>query len=154
MTESAQLPAFAIRPMTIGDHEHVIGLMKDTPGVSVRDADSRESTERYLLRNPGLSFVAVEPGADAIVGCIMSGHDGRRGYLHHLLVAPDWRERGIASALVDSCLAGLQEQGILKSHVDVLQTNAQGQRYWAGQGWTLRTDIQRYSFIKGGGENA
>lgn len=144
-------PAVAIRPMTIADYDSVIEMMKQTPGVSFRDADSRDSTQRYLLRNPGLSFVAGE--ADALVGCVMSGHDGRRGYLQHLVVLPDHRNRGIGCALVEHCLAEFERLGILKSHIDVLQTNAAAQRYWEGRGWKLRTDILRYSFVRAGGDN-
>jgi ribosomal protein S18 acetylase RimI-like enzyme len=125
--------------------------MHQTPGVSVREADSREAIQRYLLRNPDLSFVA-EDGA-ALVGCIMSGHDGRRGYLQHLLVVPAYRERGVASALIEACLAGLEAIGILKSHIDVLATNEAGQRFWTRRGWMLRTDLRRYSFVRSGGDN-
>jgi N-acetylglutamate synthase len=49
-----------IRQMTIGDYEGVIWLLRETPGVVIRDADSKEAVERYLERNPGLSFVSVE----------------------------------------------------------------------------------------------
>lgn len=143
---------FTIRPMVIEDYDAVIELMKRTPGVSFRDADSRESTHRYLDRNPGLSFVA-EIG-DQSVGCIMSGHDGRRGYLQHLVVLPEHRRKGIANALVENCLAMLDALGIAKSHIDVIRTNALAHAYWQSQGWQLRTDIDRYSFIRGGKENA
>ena len=88
--------------------------------------------ERYLLRNPGLSFVAV--ASDALVGCVMSGHDGRRGYLQHLMVLPSHRNQGIASSLVENCLGGLERLGILKSHIDVFQTNTLAQHYWGGAG--------------------
>lgn len=146
------LPTHHIRQMSIADYDGVIGLMKRTPGVSFRDAYSRDSTERYLLRNPGLSFVAV--ASDAIVGCVMSGHDGRRGYLQHLMVLPSHRNQGIASSLVESCLGSLESLGILKSHIDVFQTNTLAQHYWEGRGWKLRTDIRRYSFVRSGGDSA
>jgi ribosomal protein S18 acetylase RimI-like enzyme len=140
-----------LRPMQIDDHDAVIALMQATPGVTLRDADSRENTARYLERNPGLSLVAV---ADhGIVGCIMCGHDGRRGYLQHLLVHPDFRGQGIGAALVEDTLAALARIGIFKSHIDVLKTNADGAAWWARRGWTLRTDIERYSLIRSGGGN-
>lgn len=143
---------FAIRPMVIEDYEAVIELMRRTPGVSFRDADSRDSTARYLDRNPGLSFVAED--GDQIVGCVMCGHDGRRGYLQHLMVLPEHRRQGIASALVESCLVRLDALGIQKSHVDVFKTNQPASAYWRSQGWKLRTDIDRYSIVRSGGENA
>ena len=138
--------------MTIDDYDSVVELMKQTPGVSFRDADSRESTNRYLQRNPGLSFVCEVDRQ--LVGCIMSGHDGRRGYLQHLVVLPTHRRQGIANALVESCLTELEILGILKSHIDVFKTNALASAYWESQGWKLRTDIHRYSLVRSGSENA
>lgn len=143
---------FSIRPMHITDYDHVIALMRATPGVSIRDADSREATERYLARNPDLSFVAEHNGQ--LIGCVLCGHDGRRGYLQHLIVLPEYRRQGIANALVSSCLSQLAQIGIHKTHIDVFRTNELAQNYWESQGWQLRTDILRYSLIHHAGENA
>jgi ribosomal protein S18 acetylase RimI-like enzyme len=141
-----------IRVMTMDDYDAVIALMSNTPGISIRDADSREATARYLQRNPGMSFIAQADGA--ICACVMCGHDGRRGYLQHLLVLPAYRRQGIARSLVERCLASLEAQGIHKCHLDVLKTNAAAARHWQRQGWQLRQDIDRYSFISTGNENA
>lgn len=141
-----------VRPMHLTDYDAVMTLMQQTPGVSLRETDSFEGTSRYLARNPGLSFVALVD--DAIVGCVMSGHDGRRGYLQHLLVLPAHRKQGIATALVEHCLATLASLGIMKTHIDVLKTNVTGQAFWQLQGWMRRDDIERYSFIHGGRSNA
>jgi len=145
------MSTYSIRIMDIADYDAVITLMKQTPGVAFRDADSLDATARYLERNPNLSFVAEVD--HQIVGCIMSGHDGRRGYLQHLVVLPLFRRQGIANALVEHCLSGLEQMGILKTHLDVFKTNASGAAYWAQQGWTQRTDILRYSLIRSGGDN-
>lgn len=51
-----------IRVMSTADYDAVLELMQKTPGISLRDADSREATERYLERNPGMSFVAEVDG--------------------------------------------------------------------------------------------
>jgi len=72
-SDTKGLEMFAIRAMTVEDYDAVIELMKQTPGVTLRDADSRDANRRYLERNPGLSFVAAIDGA--IVGSVMSGHD-------------------------------------------------------------------------------
>ena len=141
-----------IRFMQAGDYDAVLELMQNTPGISLRDADSREATERYLARNPQMSFVAEAQGR--VIACVMCGHDGRRGYLQHLLVLPDYRRQGIAQALVERCLGALEQLGIHKCHLDVFKTNTSAAQYWQGQGWTLRTDIDRYSFTQKGNENA
>lgn len=145
-------PCITTRVMTIADYERVIGLMHATPGVSIRDTDSREATERYLTRNPELSFVAERN--EQLIGCVMCGHDGRRGYLQHLIVLPEYRRQGVANTLVECCLARLEQLDIHKTHIDVFRTNELAQRYWESQGWQLRTDILRYSFIRHADENA
>lgn len=137
--------------MTIEHYDAVLFLLRRTPGVTVRDADSRESIQRYLLRNPGLNFVAEEDGR--IIGCAMCGHDGRRGYLQHVLVDPAYRGQGIAHQLVTHCLDGLEAIGILKTHIDVFRTNVVGNTYWTRRGWKKRDDINRYSFNRSDNEN-
>ena len=138
--------------MTIDDYDEVMEQMKRTRGVTFRDADSRESTALYLIRNPSLSFIATIDGNT--VGCIMSGNDGRRGYLQHLVVHIEHRRKGLANALVERCLSALEALGIKKSHIDVLNENQTGIAYWESQGWQLRTDIKRYSIVRGGEKNA
>ena len=138
--------------MTIEDYDEVMQLLTATNGVRLCDADSHGATARYLERNPGLSFVALVDGA--IVGCVMCGHDGRRGYLQHLAVSSHYRRRGIGSALVEASLAKLQSIGILKTHIDVLVENQQAHDFWRGSGWRKRDDIFRYSHVKGHDSNA
>jgi ribosomal protein S18 acetylase RimI-like enzyme len=134
------------------DHPEMIGLMHRTPGVSVRDADTPEGLRRFLARNPGLSFVAERNGR--LVGCLMGGHDGRRGHLHHLAVDAGCRRLGIASELVEHCLAALEREGIHKTHIDVYRDNAAGNAFWRAAGWGRRDDTHRFSIVRGGGENA
>jgi ribosomal protein S18 acetylase RimI-like enzyme len=133
-----------IAGMRIEDHEALLGLMRRTPEMRVRDADSREAIARYLERNPGLSFTAWD-GHD-LVGCAMCGHDGRRGYLQHVIVVPSHRGRGVAHELVTRCLDGLEVLGILKTHIDVFADNELANTYWTRRGWQRRHEINRYSF--------
>lgn len=143
---------FTVRVMTMGDYEAVIALMKNTPGISFREADGRGPTAAYLERNPGLSFVAEADGE--LCGCIMSGHDGRRGYLQHLIVLQGHRRQGIGQSLVEHCLVALEKHGIHKCHLDVFKSNEAAAGYWQRQGWQLRQDTDRYSFTRPGKENA
>lgn len=141
-----------IREMVIADHCHVLALMKATPGVIVRTADSLESTRRYLDRNPGLSFVAEQDAT--LVGIAMAGHDGRRGYLQHVIVAPSYRGRDLARTLVARCIAALHAQKIQKVHLDVLADNTPALSFWQHLGWSRRDDIARFSFTTVEDENA
>lgn len=139
------------RTMTINDYEAAIALWSESEGVRIRDADSREGIEKYLLRNPGLSFVAEVEGD--LVGTIMAGHDGKRGYVQHLSVADSHRRLGIATQLVNHCLEALKNEGILKSHLMILPENKAAQKFWANQGWAYRSDILLYSFVNGDDPN-
>jgi len=88
------------------------------------------------------------------VGCAMSGHDGRRGYLQHVVVDPAHRRSGIALELVSRCLAELGREKIQKVHLDVLVTNLEARTYWKRRGWKLRDDINRYSILRSQNQNA
>lgn len=87
------------------------------------------------------------------MGTIMAGHDGKRGYVQHLLVADSHRRLGIASQLVSLCLEALKNEGILKSHLMILPENEAAQNFWANQGWAYRSDILLYSFVNGDNSN-
>jgi ribosomal protein S18 acetylase RimI-like enzyme len=141
-----------IREMTINDYEDIIAMFRETPGISVREADSREATEAYLNRNPGLSFVATLDSK--VIGCVMCGHDGRRGYLQHLVVLPEYRNQGIGEKLFTACLDALQKVGINKTHIFVFKTNGVANKFWANKGWHLRDEINMYSYNSSSNENA
>jgi N-acetylglutamate synthase len=146
---SQEISPAAIRPMFAADYEAVMELLRRSGGVQLRDADSFEGIARYLARNPGLSFVAEIDGH--VAGCVFAGHDGRRGYLYHLAVDAAYRGRGIGRALVDRALSALACEGIGKIHIDVLQGNEEGIRFWRAIGWSERSDIARMSIILSGG---
>jgi putative acetyltransferase len=129
----------SILPFTPHDYEAVYALWQATPGVGLSSADERTPLLAYLERNPGLSFVARTGGR--VVGAVLCGSDGRRGYLHHLAVAADFRRRGVGQALVEHCLAGLKAQGLEKCHLFVFAGNTAGRDFWQHIGWRLRTDL-------------
>jgi putative acetyltransferase len=129
-----------IRPMAIEDHAAVLELWEATDGVGLGDSDTRPAIASYLERNRGLSLVTVVEGA--IVGAVLCGHDGRRGYIHHLAVAMPHRGRGHGRALVDACLDGLHADGIAKCTIVVYADNAEGGAFWTRVGWAERDDLR------------
>jgi len=126
---------FAIRAMTIADHSAVLALWSEIEGIVLTDTDEREPMQRFLDRNPGLSLVAEMD--KALVGAILCSHDGRRGYLHHLAVAPDSRRQGLGSALVQRCLSLLQREGIVKCNIFILEDNESGIAFWERNGFKM-----------------
>jgi N-acetylglutamate synthase len=140
-----------IRELTIGDYDFIVDLFRQTPGVTFREADCRESTQRYLKRNPGLSFVAV--AGKEIIGCVMCGHDGRRGYLQHLVVKQEFRRKGIGEKLFRQCIDALKETGIDKTHIFVFRNNDLAHDFWMNRGWQQRDDVAMYSYNASSNKN-
>jgi len=128
-----------ITPFQPSDYEEAIALWQRTEGLTLRSVDSCEAVLQYLKRNPGSSFVAREQ--DTLVAAVLGGHDGRRGYLHHLAVAPTHRGRGIGRALAERVLTALGTQGIHKCHLMVRADNADALAFWAHIGWAQRADL-------------
>ena len=129
-----------IRNMDIADYEAVYALFLATPGMGLNKTDdSKQGIEKYLKRNPATSFVAEEEGD--IVGVLLCGHDGRRGYLHHMAVAPRCRERGIGTKLLDSALLALEKEGISKAALVVFAKNEIGNTFWQNRGFLVRGDL-------------
>jgi putative acetyltransferase len=125
--------------MVISDYDAALDLWKRTEGIGLSEADSRPHIETYLSRNPGLSSVALD-GAE-LVGGVLCGHDGRRGFIHHLAVSPDRRHEGIGSALVERCFKGMAGMGLRKCHIFVFADNAEGKKFWRVTGWRERFDL-------------
>lgn len=128
-----------IRAMVLEDYEWVIDLWKSTEGIGLSTADSKDNIERFLLRNPGLSLVAFQD--KVLVGAVLCGHDGRRGYLHHLAVRKEQRLKGHGKELVENCLQRLRVDGIDKCHIFVFRENEQGVGFWVNNGWKTRSDL-------------
>ena len=129
-----------IRDMSIGDYTNAYALWLSCPGIGLHPADdSREGIARFLDRNPKTCFVAEADGR--LIGTIMAGNDGRRGYIYHTAVHPNYRGRGIGSALVQAAIQVLERLGIGKAAFVVLETNADGNVFWEKQGFTVRTDL-------------
>ena len=128
-----------INEFTMKNYQKVIALWESCEGIGLSNADSKDSMKAYLNRNSGMSFVAQFE--NEIIGAVLCGHDGRRGYLHHLAVHRDFRNQGIGRSLVDKCIAALQSIGIQKCHLFIFSTNENGIRFWKKIGWTPRRDI-------------
>jgi putative acetyltransferase len=134
---------FELRKFVAGDTDAALRLWRRTEGVGLSDADRPDRLREFLSRNPGLSRVAVSGGN--LIGTILCGTDGRRGYIHHLAVAAESRRNGVGRALLADALSALQRIGIRKCHAFVFQSNPFGEIFWERSGWQRRDDLHVYS---------
>lgn len=111
-----------------------------TPGMGLNTTDdSRAGIARFLARNPDTCFAAVDDGR--IVGAILAGNDGRRGYIYHTAVRSDMRGRGIGRGLVERALAALEKEGISKVALVAFSRNVDGNAFWQRMGFEARKDL-------------
>ncbi len=123
-----------IRPLTPADYPRIYALAAN-PGMGLNNLDDTpEGITRYLQRNPSTCFAAEEEGE--LVGVILSGHDGRRGFIYHLAVAETWQRRGIGGALTQAALQALRAEGIHKAALVVMAHNLKGNAFWEKVGFT------------------
>jgi N-acetylglutamate synthase len=134
------------------DYDEVMALWCNTEGLTLREADSREAIARYLGHNSGLSFVARDAGQ--LVGAVLAGTDGRRGYLQHLAVAPSHRGRGVGRALAERVVEALRSLDVAKCHVMVRQENVAARAFWVHLGWQDRADVVLMSHADPNAANA
>ena len=128
-----------IRVMTADDYDSVAKLWTNSSGVGVNPDDSKENISKYLQRNPNISFVAVESGE--IVGAILAGHDGYRGFIHHTAVTSSHRGMGIGTKLVNTAVDAIRNEGINKVVLVAFKTNTLGNNFWEKQGFNVREDL-------------
>jgi putative acetyltransferase len=126
--------------MIPADCDTVIAFWRDQEGIGLNDCDTRIGIERYLKRNPGMSFPAEDQGGQ-VIGAVLCGHDGRRGYLHHLAVVAEHRKRGLGRRLVTMCLDRLRAEGIAKCNLFLFADNLTGRGFWQACGYAARTDL-------------
>ncbi len=134
MSADYQIEAFVIE-----DYDEVITFWRGQEGIGLNDADERTPIARLLQRNPGMSFV-VRSGS-TIVATILATHDSRRGYLHHLAVAPAYRKLGLGKQLVELALQQLKDAGINKCNIFVYNDNTDAAKFWQKLGFAVRTDL-------------
>lgn len=129
-----------IRTMTMADYDGVYQLWLNTPGMGLNTTDdSPAGIAKYLRRNPDTCFVAEEN--EAIIGVIMAGHDGRRGYIYHTAVERTHRGQGIARKLADCAMAALEREGIHKVALVAFKRNETGNGFWERIGFEERNDL-------------
>lgn len=122
-------------------YDRVSELWQATAGLG--EIETREQFCAYLSRNPGISSIVTHD--QCIVGAVLGGHDGRRGYLYHLAVAADHRCAGVATALINRCLGRLEQLHIKRCSLHVYNTNTTAAEFWPRVNWRERSDLKIFA---------
>ena len=127
------------RQMKISDYDGAIALWNSLPGMGLSGADQKDEIRKFLEMNPLTCWIAEKNSA--VVGTILGGNDGRRGYIYHLAVSTDLQNQGIGKTLLAHCLEAFQKAGIQKCHLMVYHDNHAGISFWDHAGWVIRKDV-------------
>ncbi|MEL7648796.1 MAG: GNAT family N-acetyltransferase [Sedimentibacter sp.] len=129
-----------VRLMNENDYDDIYQIWINTPGMGLNNLDdSREGIAKFLRRNPTTCFVAEDNGK--LIGVIISGNDGRRGYIYHAAVVAVEREKGVGTALLNASLEALKHEGINKVALVVFSKNETGNKFWESQEFIKRDDL-------------
>lgn len=129
-----------IKLLTIEDYDKTYQLWTNTKGMGMRSLDdSFEGIEKFLKRNPTTNYIAQV--GNKIIGVILCGHDGRRGYIYHTAVNSAYRGKGIGGELVNTVLEALKKEEINKVALVVFDSNDLGNKFWQSHGFDKRDDL-------------
>ena len=129
-----------IEKMRIEDYDDIYRLWTNTNGITLRAIDdSKEGIVKFLKRNPNTNFICRIDGN--VIGCILCGHDGRKGFIYHAVVDENYRARGIGTKLVECVINSLKEENITKIGVFVNSDNITGNKFWDSLGFEQKDDL-------------
>ncbi len=99
----------------------VVSLWKSC-GLIVPQNDPVEDIQTKLDFQPELFFIALL--GNEVIGSVMAGYDGHRGWLYYLAVLPEYRRKGYGRQLVEKAVSELRKLGCLKVNLQVRANNA------------------------------
>jgi len=110
-----------IRQYDQRDEDNVVQLWTDC-GLVVPWNDPRRDIQRKLAVQPEMFLVASS--GDRIIGTVMAGYDGHRGWINYLAVHPEQRRSGLGKRMMDEAEKRLRAVGCPKINLQVRSTNA------------------------------
>lgn len=131
------------RKIQKSDYDQINELWQSIDGLGISESDSEENITQFIENNPHLNYLCENK--ESVLGTILCGNDGRRGYIYHVAVRKDFQGKGIGKKLTDIALSKLQEQGIKKCHLFVYVDNEKGINFWNANGWEKREDLHLFS---------
>jgi len=125
-------------------YDKVIELWRKA-GISVGSSDTIEELERMSQRNPYLFLIGKAD--EKVISVVMGGFDGRRGYIHHLAIDPDYQKKGYGKLMMDELMKKFRELGVHKVHLFIEKHNKAVVDFYQNLGWDIRDDLIMMSYV-------
>jgi len=134
------LQGVRIEDFKLADYEAVSRLWRDAgPGVCARPTDELEGIKLRLTRDPDL-FLLARSG-QRVIGAVIGGWDGWRGYVYHLVVDAELRRRGVAGALMDELESRLRDKGAIKAKCQIYTDNEHSLAFFRRRGYEIEENL-------------
>ncbi len=135
------MSSIQIREMSIKDHEEVVMLWQRA-GISLGLSDTKSEIKRMIEHNPGLCLVMEdEEQKRKIIGAVLGGFDGRRGWVHHLAIDPEYQGRGLGKKMMAELTRRFKEMNVVKIKLEVHESNVGVIEFYRKIGWDLRREL-------------
>lgn len=122
-----------IRPYQTRDEYEVIQLWHDC-GLVVPWNDPKKDIARKLEVNPELFLVALDDNR-RVIGTLMGGYEGHRGWMNYLAVSPSEQGKGIARKMIEQLEELLLDRGCPKINLQVRSTNSKVIEFYRSLGY-------------------
>jgi ribosomal protein S18 acetylase RimI-like enzyme len=124
----------AIRPFTLSDEEAVVTLWRAC-GLTHANNNPRKDIARKMKVNPEMFLVYEMAGR--IVGTVMVGYEGHRGWINYLGVLPEYQGQGLGRELMDRAETMLIERGCAKINLQIRATDTRVIQFYEGIGFKV-----------------
>jgi N-acetylglutamate synthase len=122
------------------DYGEVYALWAET-GISLLASDEYAEIVKFQQRNGDCFLVGRDEKSGKIIAVCLGGFDGRRGYIYHLAVKPEFQGRGYGREILDRVMDRLKQKGVLKVHLFIELRNPEVIGFYESSGWTRRNDL-------------
>ena len=125
-------------------YKEVIELWRKT-GISVGSTDTKEELKRMIEHNPDLFLIGKID--EKVIGVVMGGFDGRRGYVHHLAVDQKYQKKGYGKIIMDELMVRFRKMRVHKVHLFIEKYNKEVVKFYQNLGWEIRDDLIMMSYV-------
>lgn len=117
----------------------VVQLWRDVLGYDSGHNAPALVIDKKLVVADGLFFVALD--AQTVVGTVLAGYDGHRGWLYAVAVHPAHQHKGIGSALVRHAEQALAARGCMKINLQIVEGNEAVTAFYAALGYFVERRV-------------
>ena len=133
-----------IEKFKIEYYDEILELWKKT-GIGVGSSDTIDEVTRVLNRNPDLFLIGKIK--EKVIAVVIGTFDGRRGYVHHLAVDPNYQKMGFGKIIMKALIERFRTNNIQKVHLFIEKSNNRVAEFYNNLGWDVREDLIMMSYI-------